>query len=262
MPLSPEIRKIPELIGKFNRAGLTSRILLSLIKGETGRDLIEDARRLVEEHGSEFVETSGIENIPQDTGCLLAFNHPNIDVLLPAMLALMVKIYDVGGQTPTLLMSSEIPLLGKYNETSPLPGSIRFIRRFQRMYRESIIPVPISASRPDYQSGRFSAVRMAVAALYNGNVVMVAPEGHSELGNTISPVETFHPGSGGLARMAARLLMGAVPVAIWEEAEGGSIRVKIGSPFLVSAKDDNEAVYELMSRVAGLMPQDRRGPFT
>jgi hypothetical protein len=199
MPLSPEIRKIPEIFGKFNRAGLTGELIGALVRGESGRDLIKDGTRLITEYGDGLVDVRGIVNIPKDSGCLMVFNHPNMDVLLPAMLTLMIKVHDEGGQVPTLLQGAEIPLFGKFNDTYPLPGSISLIGRFHRLYPENIISVPMSTVRKDYYSGRVAAARKAVAALQKGRMVMIAPEGHVEMGNTISPIDMLHSGAGGLS---------------------------------------------------------------
>jgi hypothetical protein len=262
MSLSPEIRKIPEIIGKFNRAGLTGELIGALIKGETGRDLIEDGTRLlVEYRGNELVDVRGIGNIPKDSGCLVVFNHPNMDVLLPAMLTLMVKVRGEGGQIPTLLQGAEIPLFGKFNETYPLPGSIGLIGRFHRLYPENIISVPMSTTRKDYYSGRIAAARKAVAALQKGRMVMIAPEGHVEMGNTISPIDMLHSGAGGLSIIASRTGIPTVPVGIWETQKGGSIRINIGVPFMVDTNDNKKVGNELMFRVAQELPEELRGPF-
>lgn len=262
MSISPETRKIPEIIGRFNRAGLTGELIGALVKGKTGRNLIEDARRLmVEYRGDELVDVRGIGNIPKDSGCLMVFNHPNMDVLLPAMLTLIVKVHDENGHIPTMLMGAEIPLFGKFNETYPLPGSISLINRFHRLYRENIISVPMSTTRKDYHSGRFAAARKAMAALRDGSMVMIAPEGHVEMDNSISPIDSLHSGSGGLSIIASRVGIPAVPIGIWETQKGGSIRVNIGVPFTIGTNDGKEAVCELMSRVAQVMPQELRGPF-
>ena len=262
MPLAPEIRKIPEIIGKFNRAGLTKELIGALIKGETGRDLVEDARRLAAEFGGDqLVNVNGIENIPKNSGCLVVFNHPNIDVLLPAILSLIVKVHDEDGPTPTILMGAEIPLLGKFNATRPLPGSISFINRFHRLYPKNIISVPISTTHRDYHSNRFMAAQKAVAALRQGNMVLVAPEGHVEMNNTISPVNTFHSGSGSLSVIASRVGAPTVPVGIWETKRDGLIHVNTGEPFIVSTGNKNGAVSELMFRIAQTMPKELRGPF-
>ena len=262
MSLSPEIRKIPEIIGKFNRAGLTGELIGALIKGKTGRDLIEDGKRLLAEYGgNEWVGVTGIGNIPKDSGCLVVFNHPNMDVLLPAMLTLMVSIHNEGGQVPVLLMGAEIPLFGKFNETYPLPGSVGLIGRFHRLYPENIISVPMSTARKDYNSGRFLATRKAVGALQKGRMVMIAPEGHVEMGNTISPIDTLHSGAGGLSRIASSVGVPTVPVGIWENQKDRSIRINIGESFIVSTNDNTKAGNELMFRVAHLMPEELRGPF-
>jgi len=300
MPIAPELKKLPEIIGKFNRAGMTSELINALIKEETNRDLVEDARRLMVEFGGDkLVNIQGLENIPRKTGCLVVFNHPNMDVLLPALLSLMVKVHDNGGHTPTIkktgclvvfnhpnmdvllpallslmvkvhdngghtptiLMGGEIPLLAKFNDTYPLPGSIKLINKFHRLYPENIISVPISTKRKDYHSGRFLAIRKTMIALKNGNMVVVSPEGHVEKDNVISPIDTLHSGSGGLSIMASNLGIPVVPVGIWEMHKGEQAHVNIGKPFFVKTKDKEEAVCELMYRVSQVMPEKFRGQF-
>lgn len=262
MPIAPELKKLPEIIGKFNRAGMTSELINALIREETNRDLVDDARRLlVEFGGDELVDIQGLENIPKKTGCLVVFNHPNMDVLLPAMLSLMVKVHDNGGHTPTILMGGEIPLLAKFNDTYPLPGSIKLINRFHRLYPENIISVPISTKRKDYHSGRFLAIRKTITALKNGNMVVVSPEGHVEKDNVISPIDTLHSGSGGLSIMASNLGIPVIPVGIWGMSKGEQAHVNIGKPFFVKTKDKEEAVCELMYRVAQVMPEKFHGQF-
>lgn len=262
MPIAPELKKLPEIIGKFNRAGMTSELINALIKEETNRDLVEDARRLMVEFGGDkLVNIQGLENIPKKTGCLVVFNHPNMDVLLPALLSLMVKVHDNGGHTPTILMGGEIPLLAKFNDTYPLPGSIKLINKFHRLYPENIISVPISTKRKDYHSGRFLAIRKTMIALKNGNMVVVSPEGHVEKDNVISPIDTLHSGSGGLSIMASNLGIPVVPVGIWEMHKGEQAHVNIGKPFFVKTKDKEEAVCELMYRVSQVMPEKFRGQF-
>lgn len=262
MPLSPEIRTIPEMIAKFNRANLTLPLINDLIRGKTDRDLVEDSRKIIKEYEEKgIVDVTGIDNIPKDSGSLIVFNHPNMDVLLPAILTLMVKVKDNGGHETTLLMGGEIPLLGRFNETYPLPGSISLITRFHALYPKNIISVPMSTGRKDYESGRMLAVRRAVNALRNGNIVMVAPEGHVEMNNTISPTETFHSGSGGLSRLASKMGLSTVPVGIWETEKEGLIRVNIGKPFMVNTNNNEEAVGELMSKIAVALPEELGGPF-
>ena len=261
MALAPELATIGGIAGKFKSAGLVGELITGMIRGETGRDLIDDARRLVAEYGGdEYVSISGLENIGERHGGLIVINHPNSDVLLPAILNLMVKVYDHGGHRPVFLMGEEIPMTQAFNKIYPVPGSIALIRRFQHLYSDNIIPVPVSRSRKDYRSGRALAFDGAMSKLESGGIVFISPEGHVEVGNTISPIETFHSGTGRMAIMASAYGINVLPVGILGE-NGRRIRVQIGKPFLVEEIDGVEAVRVLMERIAGELPPQFRGPF-
>lgn len=261
MPIAPETLKIPGIIEKFNRSGLTLNLILDLIDGHKSRNIILDAEKLVREYEKDTtIEITGTENIPQNKGCLLVFNHPNMDVLLPAILKLMVKVNEKGGARPVLLMGAEIPLTGKFNESYPIPGSPNFIKRFHGLYSENIISVPISTSREDYLSGRLTTARRAESELKKGNMILISPEGHVEMKNEISPKETFHLGSGRLAMIAAKNNAQILAVGIWKDEETRIVRVNIGPQFRLNS-NKSEAAVELMAHVADLMPAKLRGPF-
>lgn len=262
MPISQEIRVMPEIIGKFNGSGLTGELIGALLRGEADRDLVSDARRLlIEFDANEIVNIDGLENVPTETGGLMTFNHPNMDVLLPALLDLIVAVHDNGAHDVSILMGSEIPMLGKFNESHPLPGSISLLRKFHRLYSQNIISVPMSIDRKDYQDGRFLAVRRAVSDMKKGNIIVVSPEGHVELDNVISPEETFHSGTGSLSLMAAKILLPTLPVAIWQERNNKEINIRIGKAYFNRSKNENEAVYLVMEKISELMPEALRGPF-
>ena len=105
MPLAPELATLPDTIKAFYKAGLIRELIVGMMKGETGRDMAEDAKKLLNELESKTeVNVYGFENIPKNQGSLIVFNHPNIDVLLPAMLSLIVKVLDENGQKLKLAM--------------------------------------------------------------------------------------------------------------------------------------------------------------
>lgn len=263
MPLSPEITTIPGMIGSFTRAGLTLELIAALTKGQKGRSMVEDSRRLMEQFEKESpVKINGIENFPLQTSSLLVFNHPNMDVLLPAILELVIKIHDLKGAKTKIMMGSEIPLFGKFNETSPLPGSIAFIQRFHNLYSDNIISVPMSKGRKDYESGRFMALRNAVNALKRGDTILVSPEGHVEEENRISHISTFHKGSGGLTLIAGRIGIPTVPVGIWREKGDSLINLSVGTPYLPNITDELKASALAMYQISKVLPNNLRGPFT
>lgn len=224
--------------------------------------MVADARKLLQELEKENkVYIYGTENIPKDTGCLLVFNHPNMDVLLQAMLKLIVVINETTGQQARLAMGSEIPMTtSNFNDKSAVPGSIWLLKHFHRLYSENIISVPTAETRKDYLTGRAGAVRRIMKAIQEKDVMMISPEGHVEINNEISPVDSYHDGSGKLALLAARMGIPTVPVAIWGEAKG-EVNVNIGKPFMMEGGDPNMAAVRAMSEIARCMPEELRGPF-
>jgi len=261
MPIAPEMKKLPGLIGAFNRAGLIGELLKGMIGAETDRDMVVDARKLIRELEKQNpVEIFGLENIPKEGGCLMVFNHPNIDVLLPAILSMIVKLDDKTGQRVCLVQGSEIPMTtNDFNAKTSLPGSVALLRRFHGLYPKNIIPVPTAEDRNDYLTGRAVAVRKIMREFKKNNIVLISPEGHIEENNTISPPETFHKGSGKLGSLATKLGIPTVAMGVWEE--DGVTYVNIGKPFFVSSEDPDEAVVEMMYGVALTLPNELRGPF-
>lgn len=264
MSISPEIKEIPYLYHVFAETGLAKELILDFVKGGTNRNFIADTRRLSAEFDKSWlVYVSGIENISEFGGCLMVFNHPNVNILFPAFLRLITEINNVYEQkNPVFVMGSEIPIFGRFNRYS-LPGSPTFLRRFHHLYPNNIISAPTTCIRKDYAEGRFFAARRVVKSLKNGNIVVISPEGHVEIDNQISPLSTLHAGSGRLAIIAARHRIPINPVAIWEENQG-TIKVEVGRPFYTDYTETNdsvEAVNDLMRHVANLLPDKLRGPF-
>ncbi len=261
MSISPEIKKIPYLYHVFARAGLAGELILDVVRGRTNRNLVADARRLSAEFGKSWlVHVNGVENISEFDGCLMVFNHPNVDILLPAFLRLITEINNVyERKNPVFVMGSEIPIFGRFDRY-PLPGSPTFLKRFHHVYPNNIISVPTTRMRKDYVEGRVFAARRIIKSLKDGNIVVISPEGHIEINNQISPLSTFHAGSGRLAIIATKHRIPISPVAIWEENQG-TINVEVGRPFYIETSDSADAVNDLMRHVADLLPDKLRGPF-
>lgn len=254
---SPEIGKIPYICGVFYRAGLVGELVSDVARGRK-RDLIKDAMRLSREFDKVVpVNVGGVENISENSGSFVVFNHPNIDTLLPALAILIGEISAEKRKNPMIVMGSEIPLFGSAKKYS-LPGSPALIRRFHNMYPENIISAPTVQLRRDYSRGRAIAALHVVRALKDGNVVLISPEGHVEKNNIISPSKTFNVGSGELAIIATRFNIPINPVGIWEEK--GAIQVAVGKPFKTKTRDGEVEVNRLMRHVARLLPNELRGP--
>jgi hypothetical protein len=258
MTASPEFFYLPRLASKFTKAGLTREIIYDLLKGTKKRDLIFDARRLLPEFLKDVsLKIAGEENI-QDSG-LIVFNHPSNRIIFPAFLSLLVKINEKTDKHLSLVMASEIMLSAHLNKKVPLPGSIAFMRRFHSLYKEEIIPTPTAESRKDHYSGRALALRKIIKQLQKRQIIALAPEGHIEIDNQISPLEAFHNGSGMIAKFTSKIGLPIVPIGIWGKTN--VVYVNIGKPVKIFSEDNFEATCELMKHIADNLPEELRGPF-
>ena len=260
MPLSPELKYFPMITGKFITSGLLPEVVASLVSRKPERDFVADARRLVSEFKKDRnITIEGLEKIPK--GGIIFFNHPNMDVLMPGMLDLIVRLHETSEINVSLVMASEIMIAASFNDKQAIPGSVKFMERFHKMYYPNIISAPTVTGRKDFLNGRAVAVRKIMNTVSNGNLVIISPEGHIEKGNEISPISTFHSGSGALGRFATKLGIPGIQVAFWSMGPKFDILVRIGDPFWVDLDDDNLATDEIMRRVARLMPVELRGPY-
>lgn len=258
MPLSPELKEMPGIALKFTRAGLTLEIIRDLLYENKNRNLISDGNRLLVEFKKNCnISLEGLENIPD--GGILAFNHPSNKILIPAFLEMASQIFEHKNKQISFLMASEFVLSGKFNDKVPLPGSIKFITKFQSLYSDSIISTPTVDSRKDFVAGRAIALRNMIRRLQSGQIVAISPEGHVEINNRISPIYTFHKGSGSVALLAKKFGKPTVPASIWKDEN--VLNIKIGTPFFVNANKDEAAVIEIMSKIAESLPLELRGPF-
>ncbi|QQG41299.1 MAG: 1-acyl-sn-glycerol-3-phosphate acyltransferase [Candidatus Woesebacteria bacterium] len=258
MPLSPELREIPGIALKFTRAGLTSEIIRNLFQENANRDLISDGNRLLVEFKKSYnFNLEGLDNIPN--GGILAFNHPSNGILIPAFLEMASQVFEIKNKNISFLMATEIVMSGKFNDKIALPGSIQFITRFHSLYSDNIISTPTVESRKDFISGRAIAARNMIKRLKSGEIVAISPEGHTEIDNKISPIETFHKGAGAVAILAKKFDKPVVPTSIWSEES--TIYIKIGAPFFIGSTEDGAAVIEIMAKIAEMLPIELRGPF-
>jgi len=117
---------------------------------------------------------------------------------------MMVRMNEENGRNVILPMASEIPMTAKFNEKSSLPGSIWLLKKLQSLYPDTIVPVPTAQHRHDFLSGRTVAMRKIMRGLTGGGMVLISPEGHTEVDGVMSPVETYHEGSGRLILLHRR----------------------------------------------------------
>lgn len=125
--------------------------------------------------------------------------------------------------------------------------------------------IPIRRGKRD-----LAALDLAVAALREGAVLLIFPEGHR------SGDGVLLPGRGGAVRLAAAAGVPIVPVAINGTQHGlaGAFRrepvvVQIGRPYTVTGSSDGkippdqmeQMTADLMLRIAALLPPEQRGPY-
>lgn len=258
MSLSPELRQIPGIAWKFTTSGLTFEILRDIRTGSP-RNLATDAGRLASEYEKHFIfNLEGLENIP--SGGLIAFNHPSSETLFPAIMKLISEIKAYSNKEVLLVAASEIMLFSKFNDKISFPGSISFMKKLHGIYPDNIISAPTVQRRSDFTSGRALAARKVIRSIRQGNLVGISPEGHTEIGDIISPIETFHEGTGALASFAGKLGYPVVPISIWKNEK--SLNIKISKSFIVTGEDNKENSISIMKKIAEALPQKLRGPFS
>lgn len=260
MPLSPELKVMPYIASKFFSSGVATELIASVYRGDTNRNLVEDGRRVMTEFKkSVYIKINGLKNIKG--GAIITFNHPNNDLMFPGVMDLIVEAHDKLKRDMRLVMASEIMLMADLNDKKELPGSIGFMERFHRMYGEAIISTPTVESRKDFVNGRAVALRHIIREVTKGNIIAIAPEGHIEKDGEISPLETFHDGSGAISRIAAKRGIPTIPVGIWGWDKPRTIFLNIGPGFFPNDSSNKEAVEDVMRHIALQMPWHLRGPF-
>jgi hypothetical protein len=255
MPIAPEIWQAPGIIYRFGRSGLLGDFVRATFLGRPlARDWATDGRQLAEVFPAEVL---GVENIPEEGGCLLLANHPRIDVALIAIYQLAAKLEEKTNRELAFVMAGELALWGDFS----FPWLQVLLSRYQALYPRTIIPVTTIKSRPGYRSGRLQATERARRALQTGRALLLTPEAQTEEGNVILPKKVYRYGAGGLVKEAGELGTALVPLAIWKDP-GRRTMIRVGAPFLVDQGLTNrEAVVEAMGKVAALMPNELRGPF-
>ena len=258
MPLPPEIKRLPCVLQEFHQSGLLKPVLWDTLFGKSGfvRNFSEDVARLA---AVRSINISGKEHLPQSGGGLVVFNHPDIDVIPPAIASLAGALYEGGRSDLVFVMGYWLISFGFVGLGLDFGLEI-LSKRFTRLYPDNFIVVPTRASRKDYRQCRDRVKEEIVKRMSEGKLVALTPEGQIEADNIILPKKVFRHGSGYLARKASGLGLPIIPVAIWESGDK-KIELAIGSAFRVEGTSNQEAVIQVMENIANLMPSHLRGPF-
>lgn len=188
------------------------------------------------------VDAAGLEHVPGSSGAVLTWNHTgHLDVVVTA-----VSIWEHRGRWVRFLA------LREFFDRAATGWALRLAR---------CVPV-----ERDSDDGRDEALRDAVAALRDGHLVMVAPEG------TISTSLELLPFRTGAVRMAQAARVPVVPTVSWGShrfvttGRAPSLRrgwrlpvtVRFGEPFEIAADDDPVAATEELRRRTQLLLDEAR----
>jgi 1-acyl-sn-glycerol-3-phosphate acyltransferase len=186
----------------------------------------------------------GLEKLPprQDGGIIFAMNHVHwIDI--PAVGVLLPFEYRLSWLAKSELFAN--PLVG--------------------WWLRSMNAVPIKRGKRD-----MGALLAAEELLKGGATMLVFPEGHR------SKTGVLQEGRSGAVRLAARSGVPIVPLAIIGTQQGTKgtllrkeVCLRIGEPYTIPAHlskkvpPDTMAMLtdDMMSRIAGMLPPDYRGPY-
>ncbi len=188
------------------------------------------------------LEVKGLENLPDEGGCILAVNH--LSILDPPLVFSLLARDDA------------IAMIAKKYQRNP----------FFRWIIDCTQAIWVDREKPDYR-----ALRTAVRYLRQGGMIGIAPEGtRSATGALMRPKP-------GVAYLAAKADVPIVPVAIsgtenairmWFRLRRPAIRVEFGKPFTLPPleRTDREASLrrntdEIMCQIARLLPPSYRGVY-
>lgn len=249
--ISPEMRRLPGLIKDFNHDGLLGELLRDIARGNQRRNFIEDMSVLAERVNS---QVEGLENLPPSGG-LVAFNHPEVHIIAPALFSLAIKMAErFGDDRFTVVMGSEMPLTPQiYFPFSPL-----LIQRFADLYPETFLLVPTYKSRSDYRYLRNRVSSQVVEKIRSNRFVFIAPEGRVGEDGSIQDVSVYRKGYGDLARYITSISKPIIPLGVWLDQD--QIKLKIGQPFAVHMPGRYAAI-KTMKAVSEQLPNSLRGPF-
>jgi len=254
MSLTPEFRRMPQVINLFYESGLMFEYFKGCLfeRYNQPRDLTADAWRII--NSRKNMEIHGHENLNLPGGGLAIINHPKIDILIPALFLLAYELKTVHEKDIVFTMG-EAAYAGRL-----IPAVTKLTGRFMDFYPRNIIPIPTAKRERDYQERRAIARERIIQELLNSNIVVLSPEARVEEGGVILPTQTYRFGAGGLAKEATKISIPQIPVAIWEADR--EVKISLGKSFYIDdGLNDCDASIVLMRHVAECLPRNLRGPF-
>ena len=222
------------------------------------RDFRQDARTFAGLLG-ENLRILGRENIPTHTPLVVVMNHYSRPGF--GMWWLVIAIAAQMPRNPHLVMTNELTRwLGPLGNRLSRWGLPRIAQTYGF---SSMPPMP---PRPQDVQARALAVRTVINYIEHADLplLMLAPEGRDNLdGGSLArpPV-----GTGRFLMLMATRQLAILPVGGWESE--GALLVNFGKAFelsvprgLPSGEKDNLATTQVMSQIAGLLPDSLRGEF-
>ena len=188
------------------------------------------------------IECSGLENIPDEGGAILALNH--LSRLDSPLILVLTRRVDISG------------LVAVNYRSNP----------FSRWLIDLIGGIWINREQADFQ-----ALKEAKRYLDNGGLLGIAPEG------TRSKTKSLQPGKTGIAFLAEKTKVPIIPVAIsgtekiftkLSHLHRPKIKIQFGEAFHVEpiSRSQRDASLkkntdEIMCRIAVMLPEDYRGVY-
>jgi len=239
----------------FHQSGILGDLLRDalLYHDPHKRDIVADMKEIF---GGLKLNYTGLENIPVRGGGLLVFNHPDVQVIAPAVFSLpAVFERAIGRRDIAVMMGAELPIWGHVY----FPGSPWLINRIAGTYPDHFLLVPTSKLRLGYESGRTHARHEAVKRVLDSHLLAFAPEGQIEKDGVILPVEKYRHRAGNIGQAVTLLRGPVIPMGIWQD-EAEVIQVSIGPEFAVD-RHGRDGSIEMMAHIAAQLPGHLRGPF-
>ncbi len=230
-----------EVAGVMHRSGLLKEYIAGVFSNslpET-RDVYDDALRYIEE--LKIVSVGG-ENIPENGGAMLVFNHPLGDILFPGMFEVVRVSKEIAGRDIRVVVGRSSPFHNKL-EKLITPWIDDKSSRFTGMFPKNAID--LSANNGD--SVKTVSIKTVVE---DGEILALAPTGG------VDGERYPQWGAGEIAINVSEANLPIIPVAMWKRK--GVIYVRIGTKFDVIGLNKEEAADKMVIEISELLPDDER----